>query len=141
MTDEWLENILKSTDIDECQPIVEDYIYYLKKTIKSRVSREGGRYGYSTNEYEFLIIAEEKEKQGIIMRCRTEDLHWLVLRPWRNCHILSNALRTGVVHQVWPENKTITCRYSWRDKMRDRPQKYNMTKHLATIAGLELIEG
>ena len=105
MTDEWLENILKSTDIDECEPIVEDYIYYLKKPIKSRV------------------------------------LHWLVLRPWRNCHILSNALRTGVVHQVWPENKTITCRYSWRDKMRDRPQKYNMTKHLATIAGLELIEG
>lgn len=74
------------------------------------------------------------------MRCDTTDLHWLVLPAWRNKHILSDALRTGVIHDMWPENKTITCRYSWRDKMKDRPQKYNKTKHLAQIAGLKLIK-
>lgn len=138
MTDDWLENVLKSIDIDECEPIIEDYIYYLKKPIKSRVSRGDGTFMYSTDKYEFLIITERREKQGIILRCGTEDLHWLVLRPWRNCHILSNALRTGVVHQVCPKNKDITCQYGWRDKVIDRLKKYSMTKYLAELAGLEM---
>lgn len=51
--------------------------------------------------------------------------------------MLSDALRTGVIHEVWPENTKITCCYNAYD---NRKQKYNMTKHLADIAGLSLEE-
>lgn len=138
MNDEKLKSILESTDLHECEPIINDYIYYCKKPIKSRASRSDGTYGYSVEEHEFLIIANHNEKQGIILRCGTTDLHWLVLRKWRNQHVLSDALRTGVIHNIWPENTTISCCYSWRDKMVDRPQKYAMTKHLAALAGLNM---
>ena len=139
MTDEQLEKILKDIGLLDCRPIIEGYIFHIKKLIRCRVSRGDGTYGYSVDEYEFLIIANEGEKQGIILRCGTSDLHWFVLRKWRNQGVLSNALRTNVLARVWPENKTVTCCYSWRDKMVDRPRKYMMTKHLADIAGLQLM--
>ena len=138
MTDEQLEKVLKDIDLLDCRPILEGCIFYIKKLIRSRVSRGDGTYRYSADEYEFLIIANEGEKQGIILKCGTSDLHWLVLRKWRNRGVLSNALRTGVIAQVWPENKTVTCCYSWRDKVVDRPQKYSMTKYLAELAGLTI---
>ena len=120
MTDEQLEKILKDIGLLDCRPIIEGYIFHIKKLIRCRVSRGDGTYGYSVDEYEFLIIANEGEKQGIILRCGTSDLHWFVLRKWRNQGVLSNALRTNVLARVWPENKTVTCCYSWRDKMVDR---------------------
>ena len=139
MTDEQLEKVLRNIDLLDCYPIIKGYIFYVKKLIRSRVSRSNGTYRYSTDEYEFLIIANGSEKQGIILRCGTDDLHWYVLKKWRNQGILSNALRTGVLAQMWPENKTVTCCYSWSDKMVDRPRKYSKTKHLAEIAGLKLL--
>ena len=139
MTDEQLEKVLKDIDLLDCYPIIKNHIFYIKKSIKSRVSRGDGTYKYSNDECEFLVIANENEKQGIILRCGTSDLHWFVVRKWRNQGVLSNALRTNILAQVWPENKTVTCCYGWRDKMVDRPQKYRMTKHLADIAGLQLM--
>lgn len=138
VTDEQLKSLLKRTELNDCKSIIYDYIYYCKKPIKSWVFNENGNYGYSIDEYEFLIITNGDEKQGIILRCGTTDLHWLVLRRWRNRQVLSNALRTGIIHYVWPENKTVSCCYSWQDKMVYRPKKYNMTKHLSDLAGLKM---
>ena len=139
MTNEQLEKILDRINLSDCDPIIPNYIFYIKKRIKSRVNNGDGTYCFSTDEYEFLIIANESEKQAIILRCGISDLHWLVRKKWRKQGVLSNALRTGVLSQVWPKNKTVTCCYDWRDKMLDRSQKYNMTKHLAEIAGLQLM--
>lgn len=138
MTDEQLERILKKMDLQECKPIIKDYIYYCKKPIKSRSYNGDGTYRYTTDELEFLIIVNGEEKQGIILRCGIVDIHWFILKNWRNQHILSNVLRTGVINDIWPENKVVSCCYSWRDKFIDRPKKYAMTKHLADIAGLEM---
>ncbi len=138
VTDEQLERILKKMDLQECKPIMKDYIYYCKKLIKSRSYSGDGTYRYSTDESEFLIIVNGEEKQGIILRCGIVDIHWFVLKKWRKQHVLSNALRTGVINDVWPENKVVSCCYSWRDKVVDRPKKYSMTEHLANIAGLKM---
>lgn len=140
VTDEHLERIMKKTDLSECVPIIDNYIYYCKKPVKSRVNRGEGTYRYSVDDYEFLIITNGDEKQGIILRWGTVDLHWFVLKKWRNQHVLSNALRTGIINDIWPENKTISCCYSWRDKVIDRPKKYAMTEYLAGIAGLKMKE-
>ena len=63
-----------------------------------------------------------------------------VFKKWRNQHVLSNTLRTGIINDIWPENKNISCCYSWLDKVIDRPKKYAMTEHLASIAGLKIKE-
>ena len=138
MTNEQLEKILKDLNLSECEPIIEEYIFYIKKMIKSRTYSEEGKFSYNTDEHEFLVIANKGKKQAIILRYETTNLHWFVLKKWRNQGVLSNALRTGILQQVWPENKTVTCCYSWCDKMVDRPLKYEKTKHLAKLEGLQL---
>ena len=135
MKDEQLKSVLALIDLNECDEIIKNHIYYSKRPVRQRCYRGDGSFRYINDEYEFLIIAENGEKQAIILRCGYVDLHWYVLRKWRNRHILSDALRTGVIQEIWPENTRITCCYNYDD---DREQKYNTTKHLADIAGLSL---
>ena len=137
MKDEKLKYQLLKINLCDCRPIIENYIYHIKTPVKQRVSCSGGNYKYYTSIYEFLIIAENGEKQAIILRCDDIDLHWYVLKHWRGQHILSNALRTGVIKKNWPENKSITCCYNWNDNFEKKRQ---MTMHLAEIAGLEFKE-
>lgn len=135
MKDEQLKSVLARIDLNKCDEIIKNHIYYSKRPVRQRCYRGDGSFRYISDEYEFLIIAENGEKQAIILRCGYVDLHWYVLRKWRNRHILSDALRTGVIQEIWPENTRITCCYNYDD---DREQKYNTTKHLADIAGLSL---
>lgn len=135
MKDEQLKIILEKMDIDECEEVKKNYIYYIQKPIRQRVNYGDGRFRYFTDEYEFLIITNGREKQAIILRCGYGDLHWYVLKKWRNRHVLSDALRTGIIHKVWPENQKITCCYNYDDY---DEEKYSMTQHLADIAGLIL---
>lgn len=136
MTDEQLKYVLeRKIDINECEEVKRNHIYYVKKDIRQSYYKVDGSTGYSTDEYEFLIIAENREKQGIILRCGYADLHWYVLKKWRNLHVLSDALRTGVINEIWPENDSISCSYNYGE---DREKKYSMTCHLAEIANLRM---
>lgn len=137
MKDEQLKSVLERIIINECEEVIENYIYSSKKLVRQRCGQGDGSFRYVEDEYEFLIVAENGEKQAIILRCGYVDLHWYVLKKWRNKHVLSDALHTGVLQQVWPENTKVTCCYNYND---NRKQKYNMTKHLADIAGLSLEE-
>lgn len=141
MTDQQLENVLKQINLDDCQEVVPGHIYYTKRTVRSRMSRKDGTYWYAKNNYEFLVIANNNVKQGIILRWGTFDLHWLVLKKYRNQHVLSNALRTGIINKIWPENKEITCDYDWcGHEDDDYETKLAKTRHLAKIANLKVVE-
>lgn len=135
MRDEQLKRVLDQIDISECEEIIEDYIFYCEKAIRLRCYHGDSSFHYITDRNEFLIIAERGEKQAIILRCGEVDLHWYVYRKWRNKGVLSNALRTGIIRRLWPENREITCCYNYND---NRREKFSMTKHLADIAGLVL---
>ncbi|MBQ9922961.1 MAG: hypothetical protein IJO52_12310, partial [Clostridia bacterium] len=52
---------------------------------------------------------------------------------WRGNHILSDVLRSGIIKEIWPQTTSVTCCYDWDD---DKEEKYRMTKHLASLAGL-----
>ena len=41
----------------------------------------------------------------------------------------------GIIKEIWPENKKITCCYSYGENYEE---KFEMTQHLADIAGLIL---
>lgn len=135
MTNDQLRYLLNKFDLSDCTPIIENYIYYINTSVKQRCSSIGGSYRYITDSYEFIIVAENGVKQAIILRCGEVDLHWYVLRAWRNQHVLSNALRTGIIHKVWPKNTSITCCCSYGE---NEAEKKQMTLHLAKIAGLNL---
>ena len=126
MTDRTLCSILRNMDLNKCKKIKRN-IYYIQKEIVSQGKKRG--------QYEFLVLIQNGIKCGIILRCGTVDLHWYVFKKYRGQSILSNALRTGIINELWPENKEITCCY---DNEIDKYSKYCMTKHLADLANLEL---
>ena len=98
-------------------------------------SCETGDYRPTYTKYEFLVIAENGVKKGIILNCGDSDLHWYIFKQWRGNHILSNALRTNVIEEVWPKLTTVTCCCDFDE---DEKEKYQMTEHLASLAGLQI---
>ena len=135
MTNEKLLRELKNIKLDDCVEILHNYIYHIIKRVKYRVYNVNGTYYYDCENYEFLIIAPNKMKKAIILRYGYRDLHWVVVKKWRNQHVLSNALRTGIIKKIWVENKEITCCYDWND---NKDEKLSITKHLAMLAGLKV---
>ena len=137
MKNSQLSAILKGIDLRNCEEIIPNHIYYINKDCTLSTSTwDNGRKYYKGN-YEFLIIAPNQIKKGIILRCSTIDLHWYVYNQFRGEHALSDALRTNVINHIWPENKVVTCCY---EPGENREAKYQMTKHLARLANLEVIE-
>lgn len=140
MTDQQLKNVLTQINLNDCQEVVPGHIYYTKRTVRSRMPRKDGTYWYDKTNHEFLVIANNNIKQGIILRWGTCDLHWLVLKKYRNQHVLSNALRTGIINKMWPENQEITCDYDWcGHEDDDYDTKYAKTEHFAQLANLKLV--
>ena len=133
MTNETLSHILRNLKLENCEWI-RDNIYYIKKTVRQMCySGTIGDYRPTYSKYEFLVIADNGIKKAIILNCGDVDLHWYVFNRWRGNHILSDALRSGIIKDIWPKIKTVTCYYDWDD---DKEEKYQMTKHLASLAGL-----
>lgn len=133
MENETLSHILRGLHLDKCE-FIRDNAYYIKKTVKQMIyncdiKKEKPFYA----KYEFLVVAENGIKKAIILNCGDIDLHWYVFKKWRGKHVLSNFLRTGIIKEIWPDIKTVTCCYEWDDNVE---VKYKMTEHLASLAGL-----
>lgn len=138
MKDIQLLSVLRNIELADCAYLGNN-LFYIKKIVRTRYyDCYSERDKYSRSEEEFLIIARNDVKQGIIHNCNNIDLHWYVLTHWRNKSVLSNALRTGIIRQVWPQINSVTCCYNWDD---NKAEKYQKTKRLADLAGLAVIEG
>ena len=133
MKNETLSCILKNLKLSNCVYVKEN-IYYINKKVKlSRYDPKTGKKKYKHSKCEFLVITEDNVKKAIVLNCGDIDLHWYVFKKWRGKHVLSNALRTGVIKEIWPEIKTVTCCCDYNDNEED---KQKMTEHLASLAGL-----
>lgn len=135
MRNETLSRVLKNINLSECE-YLRDGLYYIKTIIKQMVfdpDLQKEKAWYSTCE--FVIITENGIKKAIIYNCGNTDLHWYTFVKWRNQGVLSRALRSGIIKELWPEIKSVTCCYDWND---NREKKYRMTEHLASLAGLEI---
>ena len=137
MTDKLLSYVQRNIKLQDCD-YLRNGIYYTKRIVTEHAyDYETGLDKPSYLECEFLVITEHNIKQAIIYNCNDEDLHWYVFTNWRRKHVLSNALRTGIIRDTWPHIDSVTCCcYSWEDKQ----AKYNLTKHLAALAGLGIRE-
>lgn len=137
MRNETLSHILRTIKLEECE-LLKHNIYYMKKRVRQEIySSDLGREKSHYTKCEFLIIADNGIKKAIIYNCGNIDLHWYTFKKWRNQGVLSNALRTGIIKEIWPQIKTVTCCYDW-DENKDK--KYRMTEHLASLANLGISE-
>ena len=138
MTDRTLSYVLRNIKLQDCD-YLRDGIFYTRRIVtEHKYDFETGLDNPSYLECEFLVITQHNIKKAIIYNCNDEDLHWYVFTNWRGKHILSDALRTGIIREVWPDIESVTCCcYSWED----RQAKITMTKHLAELAGLSIREG
>lgn len=137
MKNETLSHVLRNIDLSKCV-YLRDGLYYIKTRVKRMVfdpDLQRDKPNYSTCE--FIIITENNIKKAIIYNCGDIDLHWYTFIKWRNQGVLSNALRSGIIKEIWPEIKTVTCCYDWNE---NKIEKYRMTKHLASLAGLGISE-
>ena len=130
MTNETLCQALHDIDLRSCKHIFNGIFY-----IKTDLPDYGNDDSMPGWKYEFLIITENNIKKAIILNCGNVDLHWYVLEEWRNQHVLSNALRTGVIKYLWPDVTKITCCFDYED---NRLSKYMLTSHLANLAEVDL---
>ena len=137
MKNETLSYVLRNLKLSKCISIGEN-LYYVKKNVKLMCYNcETGVRKSVYPKYEFIIIVENNIKKGIILNCGNIDLHWYVFKKWRGQHVLSNALRNGIIKKMWPDIKNITCCFCYDE---DGEAKYSMTKHLASLAGLNVAE-
>lgn len=137
MKNEELNYILRNINLLDCKHLCSN-IFYIRKEIKQTrfnpdIQDEESFYLIC----EFLIIADDGIKKAIIYNCGNIDLHWYTFHEWRNQSILSNALRTGIIKDIWPEINSVTCCYELNE---NKEKKYHMTKHLASLAGLEITD-
>lgn len=135
MKNETLSRVLRNINLSKCEDL-GDGLYYAELEVKQMVfdpesQEEEPHYSIC----EFIIITENGVKKSIIYNCGNTDLHWYTLTKWRKQGVLSRALRTGIIKDVWPEVKKVTCCYDWND---NREEKYRMTEHLASLAELEM---
>lgn len=133
MTNKTLSNVLKSTKLSECN-CLRNGLYYIKTEVKQmifdpKIQNEKPHFSIG----EFIIITEDGTKKAIIYNCGNIDLHWYTFVKWRNQGVLSNALRSGIIKEVWPQIKTVTCCSDWNE---NAEEKYRMTEYLASLAGL-----
>lgn len=137
MRNEKLSYILRNINLANCEHLCSN-IYYTRMIVKQMIFNPNiqDEEPYYT-ECEFLVVADEGVKKAIIYNCGNIDLHWYTFQKWRKQGVLSNALRTGIIKKIWPKIKTVTCCYDWNE---NKEEKYSMTKHLASLAGLGISE-
>lgn len=60
----------------------------------------------------------------------TYDVHCVLHERYRNQHIMSDFLKTGIIQRIWSENKSVKlCDVYTR-------QEYEKKKHLADLLGM-----
>lgn len=131
MKDISLASVLKQIDLNKCDEIIKNEVYYIKKYVCQKYySSEKNKISTAKDVFEFIVLTCNKKIVGGIFIMRGYDLHWYIFKKYRKKHFLSNALRKGILDLVCPDTKEITC--CDNDKLR--------CEHLAKIAGLKIVK-
>lgn len=75
MKNSQLCSVLAKLKLDDCEEVIPNHIYYVNKKVTLSTLNWDDSRSYFRNEFEFLVIAPNGIKQGIILRHGTVDLH------------------------------------------------------------------
>lgn len=118
MTNEELEKRIKKCKIKKGKELVKDFAYLCM-----------------SDEFEIIVLTtNRKRKVGGIVRWGDFDIHFTIFPKYRGQHFLSNFLKTGVMQEIWNENKTITL----YDRAIESMDDYYKKMHLVELTGYTL---
>jgi len=81
---------------------------------------------------EIIVLAKKGIKVGGIYRMGSYDIHAVMKKKYEGQGILSSFLKTGIINEIWPENKSVKlCGVYTRTE-------YEKKKYLAKLCHMEI---
>lgn len=125
MKNEDVLNLVRRCRLKSGKVLIPNKAYMFKRRFLTRVG-----FKFYNNEEEIIVLVENDKKVGGVYRMGTFDLHCVLYEKYRNCHIMSSFFKTGIIQELWPENKSVKlCDVYTREE-------YEKKKYLATLLGM-----
>lgn len=127
MTNENVLDIVRRCDIRDGEELVPDEAYLFNRRFLMRSPQKT-----YFEQVEIIVLVKNGIKVGGIYRMGTYDIHCVIDRKYRNQHIMSDFFKSGIIQEIWSENKSVKlCGVDTRDE-------YNKKKYLAGLCDLAI---
>ena len=125
MKNEDVLNLVRRCRLKSGKVLIPNKAYLFKRRFLTKIG-----FKFYNNEEEIIVLVENGKKVGGIYRMGTYDVHCVLKEKYRDQHIISNFLKTGIIQKIWPENKSVElCDVYTREE-------YEKKKHLADLLGM-----
>lgn len=127
MTNEDVLDLVRRCRLKSGKVLIPNKAYLFKREFLTRVG-----FKFYNNEEEIIVLVKDGKKVGGIYRMGTCDIHCVLDERYRNQHIMSDFFKSGIIREIWPENKSVKlCNVYTREE-------YEKKKHLAELLGMSV---
>lgn len=125
MKNEDVLNLVQRCRLKSGKVLIPNKAYLFKRKFLTRVG-----FKFYNNEEEIIVLVKDGKKVGGIYRMGAYDIHCVLHEKYRNQHIMSDFLKSGIIREIWPENKSVElCGVYTREE-------YEKKKYLASLLGM-----
>lgn len=125
MKNEDVLNLVQRCRLKSGKVLIPNKAYLFKRKFLTRVG-----FKFYNNEEEIIVLVKDGKKVGGIYRMGAYDIHCVLHEKYRNQHIMSDFLKSGIIQEIWPENKSVElCGVYTREE-------YEKKKYLASLLGM-----
>ena len=90
--------LIRQCDLKEGEVLIPGKAYLFNKRFSHNQPGE---------KEEIIVLTKNEIKVGGIYRMGSYDIHVVMEKRYEGQHIMSNFLKTGVLNEIWPENKSV----------------------------------
>ena len=124
MTNDDILELMRRCDLSKGKVLIPNQAYLFHRDFRLN--------GFNYEDTELIVLVKSGIKAGGIYRMGSYDMHWIIKPKFRGQHILSDFFRTGIINEIWPENKSVKLCEVYSES------EYKKKKHLADILGLSI---
>lgn len=129
MTNEDVLYLVRRCKLNKGVELIPDNAYLFNRKFWHRI--RGKILPYREYE-EIIVLVKDGIKVGGIYRMSSYDIHVVMKKKYEGQGILSSFLKTGIINEIWPENKSVKlCDVHTR-------AEYEKKKYLAKLCHMEI---
>ena len=129
MTNEDVLSMVRRCKLNKGKELIPNNAYLFNKKFWHRI--HGKILPYREYE-EIIVLVKNGIKVGGIYRMGSIDIHAVMKKKYEGQGILSGFLKTGILNEIWPENKSVElCGVYTR-------AEYEKKKYLAKLCHMEI---
>ena len=118
MTNDNVLDLIKQCNLQEGEVLIPGEAYLFNKRFPHNRADE---------KEEIIVLVKNGIKVGGIYRMGSYDIHLVMKKNYEGQHIMSSFLKTGILNELWPENKSVKlCEVYTREE-------YSRKKYLADL--------